>query len=122
MREPTIHRLMGGSPLAVLLKLVVLSTLVGAAMAWLDIEPRGLFLWVEGLAFRLWDSGLDAVRQFAGYVAAGAAIVVPIWIFMRIMSAGSSRPQRPIAGRWSIPGTPPPADTAPPVWRQDSRT
>ena len=117
MNRTTIDRILGGSPLAVLLKLCVLSLLTGAAMAWLNIEPLGLWHWAERLAFRLWDSGLDAVRQFAGYLAAGAAIVVPLWILTRILSAGSGGPRRAMPGRWSLPGAPP-TEGAPPVWRQ----
>ena len=118
MNRSTIDRILGGSPLAVLLKLCVLSLLTGAVMAWLDIEPVGLWHWAERLAFQVWDSGLDAVRQFAGYLAAGAAIVVPLWILTRIFSAGE--PRRSMPGRWSLPGAPPP-ERAPPVWRQGAK-
>lgn len=83
----TLTRLLGGSPLAVLLKLVVLSLVVGAIMAGLGLTPRML-------AYRLLDSfeslfgvGLDALRNIGHYVLMGAVIVLPVWLVARIISA-----------------------------------
>jgi hypothetical protein len=77
-------RLLGGSPLGVFLRLVFLSFLVGAALAWLDIRPQELLWWAEGLARRVWSLGFEGLREGVGYVAVGAMIVVPLWLVSRL--------------------------------------
>jgi hypothetical protein len=44
---------------------------------------RGL----ENFALRIWNMGFEAVRELAQYVFAGAVIVVPVWLVMRLLSA-----------------------------------
>lgn len=77
-------RLLGGSPLGVFLRLVVLSFLVGAALAWLDIRPQELLWWAESLLRRVWSLGFEGLREGVGYVVVGAMIVVPLWLLSRV--------------------------------------
>lgn len=87
MSESAFTRFIGGSPVAVLIKLVFVSLVVGALLAWLDLRPYEL---VEGLmrfARRLWALGFDAVREVADYIIAGAILVVPIWFLARLLGA-----------------------------------
>lgn len=79
-----LARVMGGSPLAVLARLILLSFLVGAVLAWLDIRPAELLWWLEGVAHRLWAFGFDGVREALNYVLVGAMIVVPLWLLSRL--------------------------------------
>lgn len=79
-----LARVMGGSPLAVLARLIVLSFVVGAALAWLDIRPIELLWWIESLARRLWAYGFDGLREGMSYVLLGAVIVVPLWLLSRL--------------------------------------
>ena len=83
----TLHRLFGGEPLAVLLRLLVVSLIVGALLMWLDIHPRDVIRGFENFFLRIWNMGFEAVRELAQYVIAGAVIVVPVWIVMRLLSA-----------------------------------
>ena len=107
MYDSPLHRFLGGSPLAVLLRLAFVSLVVGALMAWLDIDALVLLSWIEQTVARLWAAGFDAVRQLGRYFLAGAALVVPIWLVTRLFGAGQARP-RP-GGPWRLPGAPPDA-------------
>jgi hypothetical protein len=81
-----INRFLGGSPGSVLVKLLFLSLLVGAFMAFLDITPFAL---VEGVVTWLrsaLDLSFDTVRDLARWVFYGAVVVVPIWLLSRLFS------------------------------------
>ncbi|MDB5641561.1 MAG: uncharacterized protein JWN07_878 [Hyphomicrobiales bacterium] len=86
MADNTLTRFFGGAPLAVLLKLLFVSLIVGALLVWLDIRPADIIYGVERFFRRLWDMGFDAIRDVAQYIVAGAIIVVPIWLIMRLMA------------------------------------
>ena len=83
----TLHRFFGGEPVAVLLRLLVVSLIVGALLMWLDIHPRDIIRGFENFALRIWNMGFEAVRELAQYVFAGAVIVVPVWLVMRLLAA-----------------------------------
>lgn len=81
-----LRRFLGGSPLAVLVKLAIVSLLVGALLVWLNIRPTDVFREISDLVERLSQLGLNSVREFGNYLIAGAVIVVPIWLLMRLLS------------------------------------
>jgi len=57
---------------------------------WVDIHPMDVIDSVERLFRRLWNLGFGAVRLVLEYVIAGAVIVVPIWLVLRLLNAGRS--------------------------------
>jgi hypothetical protein len=81
-----LTRFFGGAPLAVVLRLLVVSLIVGALLMWLDIHPRDVIRGLENFILRIWNMGFEAVRELAQYVFAGAVIVVPVWLVMRLLS------------------------------------
>ena len=81
-----LTRFFGGAPLAVVLRLLVVSLIVGALLMWLDIHPRDVIRGLETFFLRIWNMGFEAVRELAQYVVAGAVIVVPVWLVMRLLS------------------------------------
>ena len=81
-----VHRFLGGSPLAVLIRLIVVSLIVGALLMWLNIRPVDVFRMLEELADRMWALGFASFREFGTYIAAGAAIVIPVWLVLRLLS------------------------------------
>jgi hypothetical protein len=81
-----LRRFLGGSPLAVALKLAVVSLLVGALLVWLDIRPADVFRELSDMADRLWALGFRSLRDVGTYMVAGAVIVVPVWLVLRILS------------------------------------
>jgi Family of unknown function (DUF6460) len=85
---PNLTRLLGGSPGAVLVKLLFLSLLVGAFMAFLDITPFGLvdrvFRWLQSI----FDLSFETVREIGRWILYGAIVVVPLWLLSRVFSRG----------------------------------
>lgn len=81
-----VRRFLGGSPLGVLLKLAIVSLIVGALLVWLDIRPTEVFREFGALLDRLWALGFRSVREFGDYMLAGAAIVIPVWLVLRLLS------------------------------------
>ena len=77
----------GGSPLSVLVKLIFLSLLVGAFLAFLDVTPFELANRVMRGLRSMFGLSFDAVRDIGRWILYGAIIVVPIWLIMRLFRA-----------------------------------
>lgn len=120
MDRSALHRFLGGSPLAVLVRLAIVSLIVGALMSWFDIDPASLFYWFESTVSHLWATGFDALNQLGRFLLAGASLVVPIWLLTRLFSIGDMR--RTPTGRWPLPGAPPERAGTEPKERSSPRT
>lgn len=88
-----MEKFLGGSPLGVLLKLVVASLIIGVILSFFGLNPQNLYGsfvrladWVSSLSF-------DVVNSLFRYVALGALIVVPLWLLARALSVLGSRDQ-----------------------------
>ncbi len=91
------ERLLGGRPLMVLLRLVVLSIVVGIVMSALDIRPDNLIYNLRLFVQRIYSLGFGAIEGVLGYLLLGAAVVVPIWLLARLFGAfrrGDDRPRQ----------------------------
>src|SRR6478735_1185954 len=75
-----LSRFLGGSPLAVAFRLVLLSVLVGVVLAAIGFDPWNILHSIQMLCRRLWDLGFDAVNWLWRYFLLGAVIVIPIWL------------------------------------------
>ena len=84
-----IERFFGGSPLWVVLRLVILSIVVGIILSALGLSPLELVESIKGLVGKISELGFDAVEIAFGYFLVGAAIVFPIWIVFRLVRMGS---------------------------------
>ena len=71
-----VNRFFGGSPLSVIFRLALLSILIDSL--------RRLVLYV-------WDMGFDALRWLWRYLLLGAAVVVPIWLVVRLLRVAGGR-------------------------------
>ena len=80
-----LQRFLGGSPGAVLVKLIFLSLLVGAFLAFLDITPFGLIEGVFNWIRSVFDLSLDTVKEVGLWILYGAIIVVPLWLLTRLL-------------------------------------
>jgi len=78
---------LGGSPLSILVKLIFLSLLVGALLAFLNVTPFDLVDRVLRLFRSIFGLSFDAVRDIGRWILYGAIIVVPIWLLMRLFKA-----------------------------------
>jgi len=87
----TLEAFLGGSPGAVALKLVLMSLVVGALMMWLEIRPADILVGVANFLRRIYALGFGAVRELIEYVLAGAAIVLPVWLLLRVMNVSGRK-------------------------------
>ena len=83
-RRSPLERFLGGHPLSVLLKLAFISLLVGVVMSMFGLNVQGVIRGaIEVLRETLRD-GAGLFRNLGGYVVTGAALVVPIWLLIRL--------------------------------------
>lgn len=78
----------GGSPLAVAIRLAILSILVGVALSFFGITPRNLFYVLDDFIRSIYDMGFEAFRWLGEYLLLGAMIVIPIWLLVRFLRTG----------------------------------
>jgi hypothetical protein len=86
-----VNRFLGGSPLAVLGKLILLSILIGVVLSALGLDPWNIVKSVTDLIRNVWNMGFDAVRWLWQYFLLGAVIVIPIWLILRLLRAPKGR-------------------------------
>lgn len=87
-QDNALESFLGGSPVAVAMKLIFMSLVVGALLMWLNLRPHDILLAIRGFIDAIYNMGFDAIRALGEYVVAGAAIVVPAWLILRLMNAG----------------------------------
>jgi hypothetical protein len=80
-----MERLFGGNPGLVLIRLVVLSLIVGILLAALGFSPYDIIDSVRRLVQRIYDMGFAAVEKAGRYFLLGAVIVFPIWLIARLL-------------------------------------
>ncbi len=85
-RSSPVDQFLGGSPAAVFMKLLFVSLIVGALMMWLGLRPADLVTGLMRLADRIWALGFDAVREVGDYIVAGAMVVIPVWLILRLLN------------------------------------
>ncbi|MGC1465431.1 MAG: DUF6460 domain-containing protein [Pseudolabrys sp.] len=85
--NPNVTRWVGGSPLAVFGRLILVSVLVGVILSALGLDPWNILQSVQRLLLNVWNMGFDAVRWLWRYFLLGAVIVIPIWLIMRAVNA-----------------------------------
>jgi Family of unknown function (DUF6460) len=86
-----LNRFLGGSPLAVAFRLILLSILVGVVLAAIGFDPYNIIRSIQLLFQRIWDLGFDVVNWLWRYFLLGAVIVVPIFVLSRIFGAPRGR-------------------------------
>ena len=83
----TVTKVFGGSPLAVLGRLILVSILVGVILSSLGLDPFDIVRSIERLIQSVWNMGFDAFRWLWRYFLLGAVIVIPIWLILRAVNA-----------------------------------
>ncbi|MEM8665336.1 MAG: DUF6460 domain-containing protein, partial [Pseudomonadota bacterium] len=81
-RSGSVERVLGGSPLGVAIRLVIMSFIVGVILRALDLNPADIFVWAETQLRYLSSFGFDTFEQFGGIMLLGAVVVVPIWLVL----------------------------------------
>ena len=85
------RRFLGGHPLAVAIRLGLLSVVVGLLLSVFGITPRNFFRSIGQFARYVYDLGFGAVEWLFDYMVLGAMLVVPIWLVLRLLRAGDPK-------------------------------
>ena len=91
MANDSLSRFLGGSPLAVVFRLILLSILIGVILSALGFDPWNIIESIRLLIRRIWELGFDAINWVWRYFLLGAVIVIPIWLIMRLVNAPKGR-------------------------------
>ena len=83
-----INQILGDTPSRTLVKLAVMSLIVGIVMSALHFTPIDVWYAVRDFVRWLYDLGFEAFERIGIYFVYGAMIVVPIFIIMRLLAAG----------------------------------
>ncbi len=86
-----MENFLGGSVAGVLVRLVILSVIVGIVLAALGLEPFDVINGVRRLVERIYDMGYEAFAKGFSYFLTGALLVVPIWFIARLFKTGRSK-------------------------------
>jgi hypothetical protein len=81
-----LTRFLGDSPFRVLLKLIVVSFLVGFVMSAFGWSPFDVVYGIRDFLLDIWRMGLRAIDRFLGTFILGAAIVIPAFLILRLFS------------------------------------
>ena len=81
-----LTRFLGDSPLRVIVKLIVISLIVGFIMSAFHWTPWDVFYAIRDTIVRIWNMGWAALGDFFGYILLGAVIVVPAFLILRLLN------------------------------------
>ena len=81
-----VTRFLGDTPFRVALKLIVVSFLVGIVMSVFGWSPFDILSGIREFALGIWNMGFKAVERFFDYFLLGAAVVVPVFVVLRLLS------------------------------------
>jgi hypothetical protein len=81
-----INRFLGDTPARVIVKLIVVSLVVGVVMNAFDWSPIDVLYGIENFFRRIWNLGFGAVERFAAYFLLGAVVVIPCFVILRLLS------------------------------------
>jgi hypothetical protein len=91
MASENFNRFLGGDPLSVFFRLVLLSILIGVVLSAFGLDPLNIIESVRMLFVRVWNMGFDAIAWVWRYFLLGAVIVIPIWLIVRFVNAPKGR-------------------------------
>ncbi|MEL6435905.1 MAG: DUF6460 domain-containing protein [Pseudomonadota bacterium] len=81
-----LSALLGDTISRTIIKLVVISILVGMVMSVFGWTPSGIFQGVVDFFTRLWAQGFAALGRFGDWLVIGASVVIPAFIVLRILN------------------------------------
>lgn len=81
-----VTRFLGDTPGRTLIKLLVISFIVGVVMNAMDWYPIDVYYWLRDFVLYLWNLGFAAFGNVGRYLVLGAMVVVPIFLVLRIFS------------------------------------
>lgn len=86
-RPSVVERFMGGHPVSVILRLALISLVVGFLMSVFGFSPQGIIRGAVELFRQALRDGFGVFRDIWAYIITGAVLVVPIWVVIRAIKA-----------------------------------
>jgi hypothetical protein len=80
-----MERFFGGNPGLVIIRLAILSLVVGVLLAALGFSPFDILESIREIIVRIYDLGWTAVEKAGRYFLLGAVIVFPVWFIARLL-------------------------------------
>lgn len=84
-RRSATERVLGGSPLGVIIRLAILSFVVGLILRALNLNPADIVFWLEERLRALSNIGFETFQEIGTIILLGAVIVIPIWLILRVL-------------------------------------
>ncbi|CAD7040301.1 hypothetical protein RHAB21_03030 [Pseudorhizobium halotolerans] len=81
-----VNRLLGDTPGRTIVKLIVVSLIVGFVMAIFGVDPWDIVYGIRNFVLDLWYQGFHALGRVGDYLILGATIVIPAFIILRLLS------------------------------------
>ncbi|WP_193177247.1 DUF6460 domain-containing protein [Oricola nitratireducens] len=81
-----VNRLLGDSVGRTIVKLVVVSILVGMVMNVFGLYPLDIFYAFRDFIVNLWEKGWAALGRFGDWLILGGMVVVPVFIILRLLN------------------------------------
>jgi len=81
-----VNRFLGDSPGRTVVKLLVVSLVVGFVMKFFGWRPLDFLNGLRRFVVDLWHSGFAALGEFGDYLVIGASIVIPLFIILRLFN------------------------------------
>jgi hypothetical protein len=82
-----VGRFLGGSPAMVVVRLIVVSFVVGIVLETFGFDPGTLFAEALRSARQVVELGFSDIRQVGRILLTGGMVVVPVWLVMRLLDA-----------------------------------
>ncbi len=86
-----MDKFFGGEPWWVILRLVVISLVLGVVLSAFRLDVFGLVQKLRELFHYIYSLGFDAIGWAIDYFLLGAVIVFPIWLILRFVSVAKDR-------------------------------
>jgi hypothetical protein len=80
------NRFLGDSIGRTLIKLIVVSLVVGFVMTVFGLTPWSIIDGVRDFVLEIWHRGFSALGRVGDYLILGATIVIPLFIILRLFS------------------------------------
>ena len=86
-----MDKIFGGDPWWVILRLVVISLILGVVLSAFRLDVFGLVQKLRDLVQYIYSLGFDAIGWAIDYFLLGAVIVFPIFVIMRLLAVAKDR-------------------------------
>lgn len=87
LKVGNMEKFFGGPVFYVILRLAVISLVLGVVLSAFDLDAFALVQKLRELIRYVYDLGFDAFIWIGDYFLLGAVIVFPIWLVLRLIAA-----------------------------------